>query len=283
MSFEITKVRVYADRSALLPVLHWEITLKNQTSYMQQPVFVKGAVYARDNTGSAHPSDRYFCSLDSISPGSSQVNAGSDTRLTFRGPLNHATLNRIEDLRKGNKLQCRIDLEITALQIPTITSAPNSSRMEHHHVQCTHEFEKSAWIEDVLDATGYDKVDYVPLRFADMRRDERLSEEYSLFQKAIKEYDEGEYNDVLGDCRKIVDAIRVRKDELRLNEQKSEKASFDHALKLADSYFSLGVHPESEVHARVVRRDAEFTLLTTWGILRYVLSMMASVAPASGS
>ena len=254
--FSIIHVDILADANAITPSLLVVVRLKNNGNTFQT-TSTFGELYFKDGTGTDH----YIGRLVGLDSAGWSLSSQQDISLQFRCDLSYETIRQIEALRKGTKFNYKLILSLGG--VIQSSNAVRTQRMEMAGL-----VEKSKWSEEILDALKYTKAEYIPLRFSELVTDPRLATEATHFKQAVKDYDRGEYDDVLEECRKAVNGLLAQKEPLKLPE-KLGNLNYLRAMDAACHHFSLGAHSKSETKTKVARSDAELALLYTLGILRF--------------
>ncbi len=123
---------------------------------------------------------------------------------------------------------------------------------------------KSDWVEKFLPVFGLAGIELWELRFPQLFAPALLAREKEFLDRAVHDYDRGEYEDAFKDCRNLVQTLRKRSDELNLAGVVGKEE-----WKRANDYLSLALHEDAPPH-KVVRADAEFAITLVWALFRRV-------------
>ncbi len=216
-------------------------------------------------------------------------------RLQFYWEMEHHRLECLEEERKGGNLSLEIALSVLQVSLPqqaipelTVQSLLQSLRSDTIHVHSTGrddvQIAKSEW-EEKLGALGYGKVEYLELYLPPPPMGTSVDTALGYLTKAKKDFNAGEYPDVLTSCRKAIDELQKlagSEEEERkafitkmLGDEKKAKeySALVELVQKAKNFASGGSHTYWVRAAN--RRDAEFALRITWAIVGYFARNLA--------
>lgn len=203
-----------------------------------------------------------------------EVGRNADWNLLFNLPLTVLQLEEIEEARGNQPLQLRLHLTILGTRPDQNPPIPFRWFLEKAIT-----IDKARWVETFLPALHMGKVELWEVRFPSLPTPKALAEEYTLLQRALHDYNNGEYEDSFNDCRQLFETLEKRADELSLPTSIGSEE-----WGRAKRYLSMALHSQQEIPRRIVRADAEFAISITRATFRRVAAALASPKKAaSGS
>ena len=212
----------------------------------------------------------------SLSGGSTQV-------LSFGLNLSHYGLRQIEKLREAKDLVLTANIGFVA----EIHQQPQTRAVSGFQVQFR--IPKSDWVETILPQMGYKTVSLLEIP---QLMDPESQQIIDYINGAWKQHSMGEYNRVLSDCRKALEALstKIRKKgfEKDISEEEGRKRKVPDWGKLLgnkDLGGILGtlnqkitgfVTPGSHAGKSVNKEDADFALMTTHAIVNLASKKLLS-------
>jgi hypothetical protein len=187
----------------------------------------------------------------------------------------------MEKLRQGKDLQLQIQLSFVAevQQQPPIRQPIT--------IQLDERIAKSDWAEKILPQLGFKDVALIEI--PKIERPE-FGDSISRINEAWKQYSMGEYDKVLTECRKAMEAlvavVKGKGFEKETGDEKGKKAGAD--WKKALGHEEIGeiieavvqkhfgfLAPGSHYGKGINREDAEFALMLTHGLINFVCKKLA--------
>jgi hypothetical protein len=133
----------------------------------------------------------------------------SDLIINLEFPLDMARLDFLERSRKDGDLQIRLNFELMADELVTLTK-PSESHSEtiwglkdhkQVHSQGVFVISRKTWIERVLTPTGYGKVHIIEFPAASLEACAALDQSFQALKQAEEHFKLGLYDDAAGKCR----------------------------------------------------------------------------------
>ena len=255
---------------SLIPRLNFRIELESDANIMVLEGV--GEVKIRKN-------DAYYL-LGSLNPFLNRMYLMSGRRVSFivSFPLDYRRFELIEEERKGKDVRLRINIRVLYLRLKPTPELPRA--FEQENVEITQpagrgtdlRVPQSEWLK-MLQEMGYERFRMLEIPIPEPPMGTVIDDALGHIEAARKSFDEGDYDDVLVDCRKALEVIKkaINKNKIQLeavldsSESKTEKVKRLQAG-LRD-FLSLGPH---ELGAKIDRRDAEIALIFTISFVRYL-------------
>lgn len=194
-----------------------------------------------------------------------ELSQNSSTQLTFILPLDRNSLSIIEDERKSRNLKLRLKFILTGGYYGG--GAPGHNMFVREVLDERETIHKGRWVEEFLERFGYGTYETWRVRFPDLPHRDALAKEVELLDRAIEDYNKGDYEDCYRDCRNLVESLEARtnRDELKLGEFGASKQ-----FTRAKGYLSVALHSEEAIPRRINRHDAELAISLTGALYRRV-------------
>lgn len=262
--------KVESTPHSLIPCLNFYIGLESDENVMV--LEVGGEVRIRKNGA--------YLILGSLNPLITKTHLMTGRRINFNVsfPLDYRRLEVIEEQRKGGDVWLVIDCHVLYLRMKPVRVLHEAFR--HERVQIAQpatggnnlKVPQSEWLK-MLQEMGYERFRILEIPIPEPPTGTVIKAALRHIEAARKSFDEGDYDDVLVDCRKALEVIKkaISKNEIKLDavldssESKTEKVKRLQAG-LRD-FLSLGPH---ELGAKIDRRDAEMALHFTISYVRYL-------------
>lgn len=197
---------------------------------------------------------------------------------TLHLDLTHHTIAVAEEIRKGGDVRLILETqvlysrkrkdgreELTHTNVTIKSPAPPHS----DHI----EIPQSKWVK-MLDEMGYARFKVIELPIPEPPKGTDIDKSLKHLEKGLKSFYEGDYDVVLGNCRKAIEQLSRKLSEEKLaglleSESKAEKI-WSIRAKLKD-FTNLGAHAGTKVD----QRDAEIALHCTMSLIRYMARNLA--------
>jgi len=263
---------------SLTPCLLFKIELAKREPYEMRVLAISGSIHLKTSKG--------FVPFGSLNPllrlGFLYVDRPRSTfDLTF--DLDNHKLEIIEEERRGGDLWLHMRVHVLYFDVKpqpfdkilhgediTIITADGSSELQ---------VPQSEWVK-MLEQMGYRRFRMMEIPIP--KPPEGTVIDYALkhLDEAKKSFDEGDYDDVLSNCRKAVEEIEKAISEGRINlnvvldqsESKAEKV--EGIEKKVKDFLNLGAHA---IEAKIDRRDAEMALSFTISLMRYIAKKLIKI------
>lgn len=280
MPLEGYLVSVSSVARSLTPRLLFRIELEKKVRYEIRVLGISGSVHLRTSKG--------FVAFGSLNPllrlGHFHVDRPRMAfDLTF--DLDNHKLEIIEEERKGGDLWLKMNVHV--LYFDVIRNRPFDEIIhgEDTTIRSTDgsfdlQVPQSEWVK-MLEQMGYRRFRMMEIPMPKPPQGTVIDSALSHIDEAKKSFDEGDYDDVLSNCRKVVEEIEnaIREGRINLNlildqsESKAEKV--EGIEKKIKDFLNLGVHA---IEAKIDRRDAEMALLFTISLTRYIAKKLIKIA-----
>jgi len=268
-----------ASVSGLTPCLLFRIELEKREPYEMRVLSISGSIHLKTSKG--------FVPFGSLNPllrlGFLYVDIPRSTfDLTF--DLDNHKLEIIEEERRGGDLWLNMKAHVLYFDVKpqpfdkilhgediTITTANGSSDLQ---------VPQSEWVK-MLAQLGYRRFRMMEIPIPKPPGGTVIDSALNHLDEAKKSFDEGDYDDVLSNCRKAVEEIEKAISEGRINlnvvldqsESKAEKV--EGIEKKVKDFLNLGAHA---TEAKIDRRDAEMALSFTISLTRYIAKKLIKIA-----
>lgn len=207
----------------------------------------------------------------------------SSERTSFYIDLDHYRLRKIEEGRGGRDFEARVDLRFIAEVIERNQPIKYPGKTSFYI-----RVSKSDWVESILPQLGYKDVSLIEIPRI---KNPKFGDAVSKLNEAWKMYCAGEYDKVLTECRKALEALGsvVKSEGFEKVEEKEGKSSmpdWEKALGHKDvggivRTFVQKLHgftsPGSHYGKVINREDAELAILCTHALVNYVAKRLESV------
>jgi len=194
--------------------------------------------------------------------------------VTLHLDLNHHLINIVEETRKGRDVKLILDTRVLYThkkEDGTKELCYQSVRVKSAGVppiEYELEIPQSKWV-NMLQNMGYARFRVIELPIPEPPKGTAIDKSLKHLREALKSFNEGDYDDVLGNCRKAIEEIERRLTKPKLegilgSDSKAKKISHIQA-KIKD-FTNLGTH----VGTKIDQRDAEMALHHTTSLIRYL-------------
>ena len=187
--------------------------------------------------------------------------------------LDHHKINIVEELRKGGDFIFKLDTHVLYSKEEEdgrqrfsygLIRVQSSSHKEDLEIP------QSKWVR-MLEDMGYARFRVIELPIPEPPKGTSIDKSIGYLKEALRSFHEGDYDDVLSNCRKAINQAEkiLNKEELgRIlkSSSKTEKVSGIRA-KIKD-FTQLG--PHISIDTKVDQRDAELALHCTTSLMRYL-------------
>lgn len=279
MALEGYLASVASVASSLTPRLLFRIELEKTEPYEMRVFGISGNVHLRTSKG--------FVPFGSLTPllRMETLHVNRPRRLfelTF--DLDNHKLEIIEEERKGSDLWLKMNVHVLYFDVKnqpfhtiihgddiTIRSTDGSYDLR---------VPQSEWVK-MLEQMGYRRFRMMEIPVPKPPLGTVIDSALAHIDEAKKSFDEGDYDDVLSNCRKAVEEIEkaIREDKINLNVVLDQSASKVEKLKGIEKkikdFLNLGVHA---IEAKIDRRDAEMALSSTISLTRYIAKKLIKIA-----
>lgn len=206
------------------------------------------------------------------------ISRGSPSGFSLGLDLSHYGLRQVEKIREGKDLVLVVNVSF----VGEIYRQPQTKTSSAFQLQFR--IPKSDWVETLLPEMGYKTVSLLEIP---QLMDSEFQEITKYVDEAWKQHSMGEYNRVLSDCRKALEAIgtKIRKKgfEKTITEEEGRKRKVPNWGKLLGNK-DLGnlvgtinqktvgfMTPGSHAGKAVNKEDADFALMTTHAIVNLAI------------
>lgn len=177
---------------------------------------------------------------------------GGECTLTMTLFVDHSALRRVEEARAGQKPRFAMRFVLLGVRIEGELHEAPTPRTE---VDGEFTIGASEWVKEFLPAFGFGTYELLELQLPALPTPQALRKEADLIQRAVRNYNMGEYEDVSTDCRKMVESLKGREKELEL-----EALVGREEWKRLKDYLSIALHDDTQIPKKIVRSDAEVAL-----------------------
>lgn len=191
-------------------------------------------------------------------------------RATLCLDLNYHMINIVEELRRGGDVKFILDTQVLYSQKEDGTEEVRQTNVRINSARGEEmlEIPQSKWVKFLQDM-GYARFIVIELPIPEPPKGTAINKSLSHLREALKSFHEGDYDDVLVNCRKAIEQAHKKLTKQKLegilqSPSKAEKIGSIQA-KIKD-FTSLGPH----VDTKVDQRDAEMALHCTMSLIRYL-------------
>ena len=185
------------------------------------------------------------------SQGPLEFGRSDDHHFSFHLAVAPWQLQILEDNRGRVPLELQLQPTLIGIILDNTNMLPAYRETTYRNITV----DKARWVEQFLPAFGLGTHELWEMRFPLPKNSGRLTVESRLLDRAVEDYNRGDYEDAYNDARQMVESLKNRAAELDL-----EMIVGPQEWKRAMSYLSIALHAENEIPRRVVRADAEFAL-----------------------
>ncbi len=203
-----------------------------------------------------------------------------DRNLELNLPLDHYVLSQIEKVREGGNLHLKANIRLQAHKF----NDPASIREYHADIDDI-EVPKSKWVEEILPNLNYKNVSLIEIP---QLSDKNLSDVISHLNNAWKKYSMGEPDEVLRECRIVLEGLGTKikeagfeKEDINDKDGKKQVPDWEKFFgheKVGDvlKHITQKIYgfttPASHWGKSISIYDAYFALMQTFSIAYYVIS-----------
>jgi len=195
--------------------------------------------------------------------------------------LTNHIIGIVEEVRKGRDVKLAVDTRLLYSQ----EKEDGTEELGHTNVRLKSpahpqadwvEIPQSKWVK-ILDEMGYARFKVIELPIPEPPKGTDIDKSLKHLEKGLKSFYEGDYEVVLGNCRKAIEQLSKKLTKQKLagllkSESKAEKIWAIQA-KTRD-FTNLGAHAGTKVD----QRDAEIALHCTMSLIRYAARNLAETA-----
>jgi hypothetical protein len=214
--------------------------------------------------------------IGNLVPSLPLVHFGSSgrTTVTYSIDLDHYLLSQIEKIREGKDVQfsARIMFVVRA-ELPEKVTEPYTYDMRDIRIA------KSDWAEIILSQMKFKEV--ILFEFPKLE-DGNFSNVISCINRAWKQYLDGEYSNVLTECRKALEAFKSVASDRGLIDGNAEvdweKIAQNKEIGdlMSEFYRKLWrfVQHGAHIGKAINREDADFSLISTYALINFALKKL---------
>ena len=278
VTIRIIPLPVERDQYAIYPRI--EIPLEINCSYTapspDAPISLDGFVL---DVGIRQGMNSSFVGNLFIDPPYVRLYGTSNVRLRTFLDLDFYRLAQIEKLREGKDLSLYINGKCFA-----VMDQPQKTEKNQQNFQLNIRIHKSQWVEDILDKVGFKDVSLLEIPRLTQDENNTIAK---CIDSAWKQYMMGEYDKVLGDCRKALEGISgvVKKQGFEKTiEQEGKKPRqvpdwekyFDHKdmgdifgtmFQKMSGFLAPGAHYGKSIN----KEDADLALMVTHSMVNFIM------------
>jgi hypothetical protein len=272
MSFNAELLSTMSETNRVVPRIDFEIRFENTWDRPVSILIITGDMFLQ-KSGVSHG----FGSLNPLIA-SAQIIPQQKTNFMLCIDLDNHQLEAVENMRNGGDVLFLLSLHVFYVEGPrqgvtTLTYESFKERdinvvMPRWGSQLR--IPQSEWVK-MLDEMGFQRLKVFELPIQEPPQGTAIDTSFQHLKEALKSFNDGDYDDVLVNCRKAVEEIENKIDFAKLlgSESKSEKV--EGIEKKVKDFLSLGPHPGVSID----RRDAEMALSVTTSFVRYVARQLS--------
>jgi hypothetical protein len=198
--------------------------------------------------------------------------------------LNRSQLEPLEILRGATSFfPLFLDLQVPVTAIREKQSGPDVLSYEGTHIlqgRIAFEISANTWSEKVAPKLGIGLIKVFELPAVPLSEIKNYERAYQAFDKAHREFQRGEYDNAVGECRKAIDVIRKQlrgaqsKDAHVLTAEFAKnvgEATATWLMAMLDATNAVSNAPHHSPRAHFGRFEAQMILTTTLSIVAYIL------------
>jgi len=194
----------------------------------------------------------------------------SRSNFTLQLDLSPYQIEIIEEKRRGGDLYLRLGLKILSASIREEGLFDGFSD-ETVYVRMPPwgedlKIPQSEWVS-MLGEMSYRRFRVFEIPIPEPPKETPIESSLKYVKEAIKSFNTGDYDDVLGNCRNAIEEFEkadLNFQEILKSESKAEK--FNGIIRKVKDYSNLGVHPGVKIN----RKDAEMILHFTLSTIRFL-------------
>lgn len=253
--------------NAVFPRLSFRIELENDEDKHVAIFDISGRVWLHGRGDLGNLTPRHL---------GNQIGIGSKCEADLDLDLDYRRLEIIEEARKGSDLL--IGLEVTPIYYITEGDRFSVSNLRRSSLTVNVKDRKSAdhimipqseWVK-ILDGMGYGKINVMEITIPPPPVGDSIVESMNYLEQAQRSFNDGEYDDVMVDCRKAIEEISkaIDKDTLKdiLDSESKAEGVETVKQKIKNKLLDRGAHSGVQFN----RIDAELGLHLTQAMIRYL-------------
>lgn len=206
---------------------------------------------------------------------SAQIAAGDRHKFSMALDLTFRQIEMIEETRKGGDVLFQLNLGILYLEREKPTDRLIRSEIVRVTMPRTGtelKIFQSEWLK-MLEEIGYERLRVIELPIPETPKGTFIDSSIQFVEEALKNYNEGDYDAVLSDCRRAIEVVeKADIDYVKVLDSSSKAEKIEGIQKRLKDFLSLGPHAESRDY--INRRDAEVALYFTTSIIRYLAKQL---------
>jgi len=254
-----------SDSNRLTPRLIFHVNIENERSENLTILAITGEMFLKKG-------DRYLglASLNTLFA-SDTIKPEGRCRFDLEVNLDFRQIEIIEEERKGDDVHFKLTLKVLyslverrQQLIPRFRTGIVVLSMPTGEMDLT--IPQSEWVK-MLEEIGYGRLRVIELPVPQPPEGTAIDSSLSYLHEALRSFNEGDYDDVLSNCRQAIEVVKQADLNLEVllgSESKAEKI-LGIERKLND-FLNLGPHAGT----RLDRGDAELALYATVSMIRYL-------------
>lgn len=260
---------------SLTPRLQFKIELEKREPHEIRVLGISGSIRLRTSRG--------FVDFGSLNPllrlGVLYANRPRNTfELTF--DLDNHKLEIIEEERRGGDLWLMMKVNVLYFDVKdqpfhTIIHSENIT-IKSTGTSYDLQVPQSEWVK-MLEQMGYRRFRMMEIPIPKSPEGTVIDSALRHLDEAKKSFHEGDYDDVLSNCRKAVEEIEKARIDLNvvLDQSESKAEKVEGIERKIKDFLNLGAHA---IEAKIDRRDAEMALSFTISLTRYIAKKLIKIA-----
>lgn len=253
----------------LTPRLIFQVDLENKWNREIIVLVITGEMYLKKNGG--------FYGLATLNPflTETSIELGRRSSFSLELDLNFRQLEIIEKERRGGDVHFRLRLKLLWMERKrTSDRFIRDSSVVVIMPRWGQELRipQSEWVK-MLGEIGYERLRVIELPIPEPPKGTVIDSSLQHIEEALRSYNEGDYDDVLGNCRKaIYEVEKAKLDLAKVLDSNSKAEKMDGIQRRLKDFLSLGPHAETRDY--INRRDAEAALYFTTSLIRYLAKQL---------